>query len=73
MHGLARLSEAHRLVVTCRYLLDLDERETATVLGWPRGTVKSRLHRALRQLEALARPMNADEHDARTKEVRHGA
>jgi RNA polymerase sigma factor (sigma-70 family) len=44
------LPEPQRLAVTCRYLLDLDEHETATVLGWPRGTVKSRLHRALRQL-----------------------
>ena len=50
LHGLARLSPAHRQVVTCRYLLDLDEAETAVVLGWPRGTVKSRLHRALRRL-----------------------
>ena len=42
-------------MVTCRYLLELDEAETATVLGWARGTVKSRLHRALRQLaKALA-------------------
>lgn len=48
--ALAELPEPHRLVVTCRYLLDLDEAETATVLGWPRGTVKSRLHRALRRL-----------------------
>jgi DNA-directed RNA polymerase specialized sigma24 family protein len=40
-------------VVTCRYLLELDERETAAVLGWPRGTVKSRLSRALRRLEAI--------------------
>ena len=50
--GLGRLSEPHRQVVTCRYLLDLDEAETATVLGWPRGTVKSRLHRALAALRA---------------------
>ncbi|GAA2792973.1 sigma-70 family RNA polymerase sigma factor [Kribbella solani] len=48
------LPEPMRLVVTCRYLLDLDEAETAAVLGWPRGTVKSRLHRALGRLrEAL--------------------
>ena len=44
------LPEQMRLVVTCRYLLDLDEQETAVVLGWPRGTVKSRLHRALGRL-----------------------
>jgi RNA polymerase sigma factor (sigma-70 family) len=45
-----RLAERYREVVVCRYLLDLDEAETATVLGVPRGTVKSRLHRALDQL-----------------------
>jgi RNA polymerase sigma factor (sigma-70 family) len=44
------LPDPMRLVVTCRYLLDLDEQETAVVLGWPRGTVKSRLHRALGRL-----------------------
>jgi len=53
--ALRGLPEPHRLVVTCRYLLDLDESETATVLGWPRGTVKSRLHRALGRLRAELR------------------
>lgn len=74
--GLSQLSEAHRRVVTCRYLLDLDEVETAAVLGWPRGTVKSRLHRALKALsEALARPATAPGwgDDARATEVGHGA
>ena len=37
MKGLARLSTDQRHVVTCRYLLDLDEVETAAVLGWPKG------------------------------------
>ncbi len=50
VRGLAQLPEAQRQVVTFRYLLDLDEAEVAAVLGWPRGTVKSRLHRALRRL-----------------------
>ncbi len=54
VNGLGTLSAAHRQVVTCRYLLDLDEAETVAVLGWPRGTVKSRLNRALARLrEAL--------------------
>jgi RNA polymerase sigma factor (sigma-70 family) len=54
--GLSRLAVPHRQVLTCRYLLDLDEAETAAVLGWPRGTVKSRLHRALAALrDDLAR------------------
>ncbi|MCX4669402.1 RNA polymerase sigma factor [Streptomyces sp. NBC_01381] len=51
--ALERLSEEHRLVVTYRYLLEMDEAETAEALGWPRGTVKSRLNRALRKLERL--------------------
>ncbi|WPP31634.1 RNA polymerase sigma factor [Streptomyces sp. CL7] len=51
--ALERLSEEHRLVVTYRYLLEMDERETAEALGWPRGTVKSRLNRALRRLQRL--------------------
>jgi RNA polymerase sigma factor (sigma-70 family) len=49
------LPENYRLAVTCRYLLDLSEEETAARLGWPRGSVKSRLARALAQLRcALA-------------------
>ena len=48
--AIRELPEPYRLVVTCRYLLDLDEQDTAAVLGWPRGTVKSRLHRALGRL-----------------------
>ncbi|MGW6025926.1 RNA polymerase sigma factor [Streptomyces sp. NPDC055099] len=51
--ALDRLSEEHRLVVTYRYLLEMDEAETAEALGWPRGTVKSRLNRALRKLERI--------------------
>ncbi len=45
-----RLPERHRIVVGCRYLLDLSEAETAVVLGVPVGTVKSRLSRALHRL-----------------------
>jgi RNA polymerase sigma-70 factor (ECF subfamily) len=51
--ALDQLSEEHRLVVTYRYLLEMDEPETAQALGWPRGTVKSRLNRALRKLGRL--------------------
>ena len=44
------LPDKLRTVVTCRYLLELDEAETAVVLGVPRGTVKSRLSRGLHRL-----------------------
>jgi RNA polymerase sigma factor (sigma-70 family) len=47
-----RLPERQQLVVTYRYLLQLSEAETVEVLGWPPGTVKSRLARALERLRA---------------------
>jgi RNA polymerase sigma-70 factor (ECF subfamily) len=48
--AVAALPERDRQVVTCRYLLELSEAETAAVLSWPTGTVKSRLSRALDRL-----------------------
>jgi RNA polymerase sigma-70 factor (ECF subfamily) len=46
----AQMREEDRLAIGCRYFLDLSEEETADALGWPRGTVKSRLSRALGRL-----------------------
>ena len=45
-----RLPPGQREVVVMRYYLDLAEGEIAGLLGCRVGTVKSRLHRALRQL-----------------------
>lgn len=47
---LARLPERLREVLVLRYFDGLDEAEMAVALGIPRGTVKSRLHGALRAL-----------------------
>jgi RNA polymerase sigma factor (sigma-70 family) len=44
------LPEPQRLVIACRYFLELSEDETAEVLGIRRGTVKSRTARALDRL-----------------------
>lgn len=48
--ALHRLAERDRLAIACRYFLDLSEAETAAALGCRRGTVKSRLSRALARL-----------------------
>ena len=50
--ALGRLGADHRDVLACRYLLELSEEETAAALGLRRGTVKSRLARALERLRA---------------------
>jgi len=52
LRALSALSERDRQVVICRYVLDLSEAETAAVLGCRRGTVKSRLSRALDRMRA---------------------
>jgi RNA polymerase sigma factor (sigma-70 family) len=51
--ALNRLKESDRLVIACRYFLELSEAETAATLGVARGTVKSRLSRALGRLRKV--------------------
>jgi len=48
--ALGRLNAHRRLVVVLHYYLDLPLEAVAEVTGAPLGTVKSRLHRALRDL-----------------------
>jgi RNA polymerase sigma factor (sigma-70 family) len=48
--GLVRLSPDERIVVVLRFWADLSLESIADRLGWPLGTVKSRLHRALGRL-----------------------
>lgn len=55
--GFARLSLQHRSVVVLRLHLGFSIEETATTLGIPVGTAKSRLHYAI---EALRRALEAD-------------
>ena len=50
--GLNVLPDRDRLVLVCRYLLELSEEETAAALCCRRGTVKSRTARALERLRA---------------------
>ena len=50
LHALGGLREGDRLVIAFRYFLGLSEAETAATLGCARGTVKSRLARAIGSL-----------------------
>ena len=55
---LAQLPESLREVLVLRYFEDLGEREIAEIVGVPPGTVKSRLHAAVRALRGAS-----EEHD----------
>ena len=48
-----RLRAEDRLVIALRWFLELNEEEMAGVLNCPRGTVKSRLSRAITRLRAV--------------------
>jgi RNA polymerase sigma factor (sigma-70 family) len=62
LDALRRMREEDRLVIAYRYFFDLSEIEMAEALGVARGTVKSRLSRALARLRAA---MEGDQqHDA---------
>jgi RNA polymerase sigma factor (sigma-70 family) len=50
LDAINELREEDRLVIGCRYFLELSEEETAAALGIRKGTVKSRLSRALERL-----------------------
>jgi RNA polymerase sigma factor (sigma-70 family) len=50
------LPDGERQVLVCRYFLDLSQAETAQVLEWPLGSVKSRTARALNRLRGLLVP-----------------
>ena len=57
--ALNHLREEDRAVITYRYVLELSEAEMASALGCRRGTVKSRLSRALGRLRGEMTAMDA--------------
>jgi RNA polymerase sigma-70 factor (ECF subfamily) len=57
--ALGHLKEEERLVIAYRYFFDLSEAEMAEALGCAKGTVKSRLSRALRKLRRELPPAAA--------------
>ena len=65
--GFRRLSIDHRAVVVLHHYLDLPLSEVAEALGVPEGTVRSRLHHAMRGLRAA---LDADARPTRREGVR---
>ena len=59
LDAVGRLGESDRQVIACRYFLELSEAEMAAALGCRRGTVKSRLSRALERLRAALAEQDA--------------
>ena len=55
--ALDELPEHHREVIELRYFEGMEEPEIAKTAGIPRGTVKSRLHRARMALRDKLKPM----------------
>jgi RNA polymerase sigma factor (sigma-70 family) len=51
--ALGKLREEDRLVIAYRYFMQLSEAEMADALGVARGTVKSRLSRAIGRLREI--------------------
>jgi RNA polymerase sigma-70 factor (sigma-E family) len=60
---LLQLPPRQRAVLVLRYWEQLTEAETAAVLGWPEGTVKSATSRGLRRLRELAEGWHRTELD----------
>ena len=58
--ALAQLSAPHRAVVLLAVIEERSQLEIAEMTGVPVGTVKSRLHYALRKLEKALRPFIVD-------------
>lgn len=56
--AVSRLSRKHQEVIRLRYYAEASEAETAIALGISTGTVKSRLHHALKKLRAMKEKLN---------------
>jgi RNA polymerase sigma factor (sigma-70 family) len=56
--ALGQLAEEERTAIVLCFQLGLSHAEAATALGWPVGTVKTRLNRGKLQLKTLLSPWN---------------
>jgi RNA polymerase sigma-70 factor (ECF subfamily) len=55
------LSDDERIVVVLHYWADLTLQDVAEHVGWPLGTVKSRLHRAIEHMRSARRAVESTE------------
>ena len=68
--AVAALSAHDQAVLYLRYFMDASEAETAVAIGRPPGTVKSRLHRALKRLRDVIDDRDPDLAPSRRSESR---
>jgi RNA polymerase sigma factor (sigma-70 family) len=61
LKALNGMRERDRVVIAYRYFLQMSEQEIAVTLGWARGTVKSRLSRALKRLRGALSALERNE------------
>ncbi len=61
LKALNGMRERDRVVIAYRYFLQMSEEEIAVSLGWARGTVKSRLSRALKRLRGALSELEREE------------
>lgn len=61
--AIAKLPEIQRAVILLSYYHDMPQEEIAKVLGIPKGTVKSRLHTAIKKLKE---ELEEDEYESRS-------
>jgi RNA polymerase sigma-70 factor (ECF subfamily) len=60
LRAMDRLDDDERVVIALHFWADLTLADVASRTGWPIGTVKSRLHRALQRMRPSTLPLDGD-------------
>jgi RNA polymerase sigma-70 factor (ECF subfamily) len=60
LQAVRELNDEQRLAVALRFFLDLSYDQIAAATGWPPGTVRSRLNRALGSLRTVMAPLRVE-------------
>jgi RNA polymerase sigma-70 factor (ECF subfamily) len=64
LRAMAELDDDQRLVVVLHYWADLTLQDIATRVGWPIGTVKTRLHHGLERMRRQLGPAVGEPREA---------